>query len=65
MHHPETNTGLSSPHWGEKEQIVSTLVPLMIGTALSHNSWILASMDNPVLCAQADGNDSMSSAPSD
>ena len=60
MKHPETDTGHSSPHWGEKEQIMSAPIPLMIGTALSHNSGILASMDNPVSFAQADGNSSMS-----
>ena len=43
---------------------MSAPVPLMTGTTLSHNSGILASMDNQVSCAQADGNDSMSSAPS-
>ena len=43
---------------------MSALVPLMIETALSHNSGILAFVDNPVSCAQADGNDSMSSTPS-
>ena len=40
------------------------LVPLMTGTTLSHTSGILASMDNVVSCAQADGNDSMTSTPS-
>ena len=64
MQHPRTDTGPSSPYWGEKEQTVSLPVSLMIGTALSHNSGILASLDNPVSCARADGNDSMSSAPS-
>ena len=64
MQHPETNTGPSSPHWGEKEQAVSTPVPLMTGTALSHNVGIPASVENPISCAQADGNDSMSSTPS-
>ena len=63
MQHPETDTGPSGPHWDEKEQIVSTLVPLMTRTTLSHNSRIPASVDNLVSCAQADGNDSMSSAP--
>ena len=36
-------------------------VPLMTGAELSHNSGILASMDNPVSSTQADGNDNMSS----
>ena len=64
MQHPETGTGPSGPHWGEKEQTASVPVPLMIGNVSSHNLGILASMDNPVLCSQADGNDSMSYAPS-
>ena len=64
MQHPETDTGPSIPHWGEKEQTASAPVPLMTGNALSHNSWILASVDNPISCAQADGNDNMSCAPS-
>ena len=63
MEHPETDTGPSSPHWGEKEQTVSTPMPLMTGTALSHNSGIPASVDNPVSCSQVDGNDSMSFSP--
>ena len=61
MQHPETDTGPSGSHWGEKEQIMSAPVLLMTGTALSHNSGILASVDNPVSCAQANENDSMSS----
>ena len=60
MHHPKTDTSLSSPHWGEKEQIVSTPIPLITGTMLPHNSGIPASVDNPVSFAQADGNSSMS-----
>ena len=63
MKHLETNIGPSRPHWGEKEQTVSALVPLMTGTALSHNSRIPAFVNNPSSCAQSDGNDSMSSAP--
>ena len=43
MQHPETDTGPFDPHWGEKEQTVSLLVPLMTGTALSQNPGILAS----------------------
>ena len=64
MQHPRTDTSPSGPYWGEKEQAVSTPVPLMTATALSHNSRILASVDNLVSCAQVDGNGSMSSAPS-
>ena len=41
---------------------MSVPAPLMIRTALSHNSGIPASVDNLVSCAQADDNDSMSSA---
>ena len=63
MQHPGTDTSPSSPHWGEKEQTMFALVPLMIRTMLSHNSGILASVDNSVSCSQADGNDSLSSAP--
>ena len=37
-------------------------VPLMIGTEVSHRLGIPTSMDNPVSCAQANGNGSMSSA---
>ena len=64
MQHPETDTGPSGPLWGEKEQTVFAPVPLMTGTALSHNFGIPASVDNPVSCAQVDGNGNMSSAPS-
>ena len=48
MQYLETDTGPSSLHWGEKEQTVSVPVPLMTETALSHNSGIPASVDNPV-----------------
>ena len=64
MQHLKIDTGPSSPHWGEKEQTVSAPVLLMTATAFSHNSEILAFVDNPLSCAQADGNGSMSSAPS-
>ena len=39
-------------------------VSLMIGTEVSHNLGIPASMGNPVSCVQAGGSDSISSAPS-
>ena len=42
MQHPGTDTGPSCHYWGEKEQTVSTLVPLMTRTAMFHNSEILA-----------------------
>ena len=64
MQHLETDTGPFGPHWGEKEQTASALVPLMTKNVPSHNSGILAYVDNPVSYAQADGNDSMSSTPS-
>ena len=64
MQHLKTDTSPSGQHWDEKEKTASAPIPLMIGNASSHNSKILASVDNPVSCAQADGNDSMSSAPS-
>ena len=43
---------------------MSMHVPLMIGTQVSHNLGIPASVGNLVSCVQAGGNDSMSSAPS-
>ena len=64
MQHPETDTGIFGPHWGEKEQTMSAHVPLMIGTVMSHNSGIPARVDNPISCAQVDGNGSMSSTSS-
>ena len=42
---------------------MSAPIPLMTRTELSPNFGILNSMDNLVSCAQADSNDSMSSAP--
>ena len=44
---------------------MSMHVPLMIGTEVSHNPGTPASVGNPVLCVQAGGSDSMSSALSD
>ena len=43
---------------------MSAHVPLIIRTVMSHNFEIPTSVDKPVSCAQADGNGSMSSAPS-
>ena len=63
MQHPGTDIGPSGPYWDEKEQTVSMHVPLMTGTALSHNFGILASKCNPASYVQADGSGSMSSAP--
>ena len=40
---------------------MSECVPLMTGTEVSHDFGILASVGNPVLYVQADGNDNMSS----
>ena len=64
MQHLGTDTGPSGRYCGKKEQTVFAPVPLMTRTTLSQNSEILTSVDNPVSCAQVDGNDSMSSAPS-
>ena len=58
-----TDTGPSSPYWGEKEQSVSALVPLMTGTTLSHNFGILSFEGNPASHVKADASGSMSSAP--
>ena len=62
MQHLGTDIGSPGPCWGEEEQTASVHVPLMIGTVMSHNSGIPASVDNSVSCAQVDGNGSMSSA---
>ena len=64
LQYPETDTGPLACTRVRREQTASVPVPLMTGNAPSHNSGILASVDNPVSCAQADGNDNMSSAPS-
>ena len=61
MKHLETDTGPSGPHWGEKEQTVSALVPLMTGTASSQYPEILASKGNPPSYVQADGRNNISS----
>ena len=41
---------------------MSAPIPLITGTTLSHNSGIPTFVDNPVSCAQANGNINMSSA---
>ena len=64
MQHPETDIGFPGPCLGKEEQTWSVHVPLMIRSVMCHNSGIPASVDNPVSCAQAYGNGSMSSAPS-
>ena len=46
MQHPETDTGPFGLHWGKKEQIASTHVPLMIGIAPSQYLEIVASEGN-------------------
>ena len=61
MQLPETDTGPSGPHLGEKEQTVSMLVPLMTRTSLSHNSGIPASEGNPSSYVQAASNNNISS----
>ena len=65
MQHPETDTGRSGQYWGEKEQTASALVPLMIGTKVSHISEIPASAGNLVSYVWADGNGNMSSVLTD
>ena len=57
---PETDTGPSSPHYGEKKQTMSAPIPLMTGTALSQNPGILASEGNPASHVRADGRNNMS-----
>ena len=61
MQHLGNDIGPSSPHWGEKEQTMSTPVPLMTGTAVSRISRILASVGNLVSHVRVDGNGNMSS----
>ena len=65
MQHPETDTGPFGPHWGKKEQIVSTFVPLITGTEVSRIKWIPSSAGNLISHVQADGNGNMSSVPTD
>ena len=65
MQHPETDTGTSGPHRGEKEQTVSTPIPLMIGTEVSHIPGIPASAGNLVSNVRADGNGNISSVLTD
>ena len=65
MKHPETGTGPFGPHWGEKEQTVFALVPLMTGTEVSHIPRIHASTGNLVSHARADGNGNISSVLTD
>ena len=63
MQHPGADIGSLGPCWGKEEQTAFAHVPLMIGTVMSHNSKVPASMDNPVSYSQADDNGNMSSAP--
>ena len=65
MQHPGTDTGPSSPYWGEKEQTVSALVPPIIRTKVSRIPRIHASAGNLVSHVQVDGNGNMSSVLSD
>ena len=62
MLHPEIDTGLFDLHRGEKEQTVSTSVPLITRTEVSRIPGILASTGNHVSHVQADGSNNMSSA---
>ena len=59
MQHLGTDTGPSSLHWGEKEQTVSTLVPLMTGIEVSRILGILSSEGNPASHVRAYGNGNM------
>ena len=59
MQHPETDTGSSGLHRGEKEHIASVHVPLMIGIEASHGPAIPASEGNPASYVQADCNGNM------
>ena len=61
MQHPETDTGPSSLHWGEKEQTVSTQIPFTTGVVVSHNSGDPASEGNPASYVLVDGSNNMSS----
>ena len=60
MHHLETNTSLSGPYWGEKEQTMSVPLPLMTGIALSQYPEILSSEGNPASYLQANGKNNIS-----
>ena len=60
VQHPETYTGPSGLHWGEKEQTTSAPVPLMTKNALSQYPGILAHEGNPASHVRADGNGNMS-----
>ena len=61
MQHPRTDTGSSSPHWGEKEHTASVHVPPMTEIEVSHCPRILASASNLISHVRADGNGNMSS----
>ena len=65
MQHPETSTGPSGPHWGEKEQTMFAHVPLMIGTEVSHIPGIPASMGNLISHVRANGHGNMSTVLTD
>ena len=62
MPYPKIDTCSPGPYWGKKEHIASVHVPLMTETGVFHSPGIPTSVDNPVSCAQANGNGSMSSA---
>ena len=65
MQHPETGTGPSGPHWGEKEQTMFVPVPLMTRTEVSHILGILTSVGNLVSHVRDDGNGNISSVLTD
>ena len=59
MQHPETDTGFSGPHRGEKEHIASVHVSLMTRTEAFHGPNIPTSEGNPASYVHADGNGNM------
>ena len=63
MPRPRTDNGFPGLFYGKERQIVSVHVLLMIGTKVSHNPGIPASVGNPVSCVQAGVSDIISSVP--
>ena len=62
MQHPKADTGSPSPYRDKENLTVSVHIPLMTGTAISHNLGISAFEGNFVSCVQAAGSRNMSSA---
>ena len=65
VQHPETHVCSPGLYSSKEKHTVSVHVPLMTGTAVSHNFGIPASEGNPTSCVQADGSSNMSSVLSD